>query len=176
MQVNQGAPVMVRHEIEIFAPPEKIWEWLSRVDLWEDWRQDVSGSYWLNGRGGTASFKWRLRKLFGITARVEAWDEEREFGWTGQFWISTLKQVMRIDGDFRRTRIVMESSVEGALVRPAPLRAMVRSQLNRTNEIYLGSLKTKLEAEKPRDETGQRQRSTGSALRPELPSRNPRLR
>lgn len=174
MEVNPGAPVIVRGEIEIFAPPEMIWDWLSRVDLWKDWHPEITNSRWLARPGINAQFKWRLRSVLGITARIESWEEQRELGFIGQSWSTTLRQVFRMNGDFRRTHIRAEASVEGPGYGFAPLRAVIGGQLARTNELWLGALKTKLESEKFKGQG----RSTNEAdeLPPEFPSQRPFLR
>jgi hypothetical protein len=148
MDVNMDAPLVVRRQIEVFAPPEMVWDWLSRVDLWQDWHPEVSSSKWLGQPGLNGPFKWRLRKVIGITAKVDSWDELRELGWTGRIWSTKITQVFRIEGDFRRTVIVSEAAMEGAACRFAPVRALALGQLERTNELWLGVLKTKLESEK----------------------------
>ncbi len=154
MDVNRNAPLVVRREIEIFAPPEMIWEWLSRVELWQDWHPEISRSHWAAGQGPNGVLKWRLRKVIGVTAQVESWHEQNEIGWVGHAWSTTVRQVFRIRGDFRKTRIVTEASVEGPGFGFPPLRAVVQSQLERTSELWLGALKTKLESEKTRVRIG----------------------
>ena len=180
MEVNRRAPLVVRKEIEIFAPPEMIWEWLSRVDLWQDWHPEISSSRWLAGRGVHGTFKWRLRKVLGVTCQMESWNELSELGWVAQVWSSTLRQVFRISGDFRRTRIVAEASIEGPGYGFAPLRSAVQTQLERTSELWLAALKTKLESEKVRTSIGStaasglpKRRGRGSAA---PPSKRPRIR
>lgn len=148
MLIDQRAPVVAHHEIEIFAPPDKVWDWLSRVDMWSSWRQDVSSSHWVEGHGRNGTFKWRVRNIMGFTARVEVWDEQRAMGWRAEVYGSEMVQVLRISGDFKRSVVTSDLSATGGLCRMRLTRAFVRSQLNRTNEIWLGSLKTKLEAGK----------------------------
>lgn len=148
MQIDDRAPVVAHHEIEIFAPPEKVWDWLSRVDLWASWRQDVSSAEWVEGYGPNATIKWRVGKLMGVTARVESWSETRELGWRAGIYGGEMLQVLRMSGDFKRTFVTSDLSCTGGLTRLRLTRAYLRSRLNRTNEIWLGSLKTKLEAGK----------------------------
>ena len=125
-----------------------MWDWISRVDLWASWRQDVSSADWVEGEGRNATFKWRLGKLTGFKARVELWQERREMGWRAAVYGGEMLQVVRMRGDFKRTIVTSDLSCAGGLTRLRPTRAYVRSKLNRTNEIWLGSLKTKLEAGK----------------------------
>ncbi|GEM_PF-1215614 len=155
MNINHDAPVTVRRQIEVFSPPEMVWEWLSRVELWQEWHPEISGSRWLEGRGRNGLFKWRLRKVVGMTCRMESWQEMREVGFVANAWSSTVRQVFRMDGDFRRTRVTAEASVEGPGYGLGLLRSAVQSQLERTNELWLGALKTNIESERVRARVGE---------------------
>jgi hypothetical protein len=148
MQIDTRAPVVARHQIEIFAPPDKVWDWLSRVEMWPSWRQDVSSAHWVNGGGANGIFKWRLRSLFGFTAQVQTWDAEREFSFRCSSYGSRLLQVIRVRGDLKNTSVTSDMSIAGGLVRFPPARYVIREQMCRSVEIWFGALKTKLEAGK----------------------------
>lgn len=145
MEINENAPVVLRHRIEIFAPPEKVWDRLSRVELWDEWRHDLSGSRHVRGTGEGSVFRWRHRKIFGTTATFESWKTLRELGWVSEPCGSRFTQVLRLSGDFRKTVVTAEASMEGRMVGNPFLRSLFESQINRTNEIWLGALKTRLE-------------------------------
>jgi hypothetical protein len=163
LRVNEQAPIYVRREITVFAPPEKVWDWLSRVDLWQDWHPDIAASYWLDedegkrgGYGGYGSpgqhpapggrmarFRWRQGPV-RVTSLIEAWDVSREIGWVGHAYSAVVRHVFRMDGDFRRTHIVSEQSIEGP---PASLmKPLIRGLAVRTCETWLAVLKTRLES------------------------------
>ena len=148
MMTDYDAPISERYEIEIFAPPEKVWDWLSRVDLWKSWRQDVTYAAWESGYGAGGTLKWRVRKLMGFTAYVETWSESREMRLRSSALMTQVFHSMQISGDIKKTRVTVRVSASGGLTRFRPTKAMLRGQLNRTNEILLGALKTKLEAGK----------------------------
>ncbi len=136
------------YEIEIFAPPDKVWDWMSRVDMWPTWRQDVSSAYWVNGQGQNGTLKWRLRKFIGFTADVAVWRREREMSWEAVSFGTRVAYSVVIDGDYRSTEVSLEVAGDGGLLRFFPTRALFLHNLNRSNEIWLGALKTKLEAGK----------------------------
>jgi len=148
MPIDQKAPVIARHKIDIFSPPDKVWDWISRVELWSTWRQDVSSAYWLSGDGANGSFKWRLKSLFGFTAKVDRWREQQEFNFHCNAYGSQLVQEILVRGDLKSTVVTSELSVSGGLVRLAPTRYIIREQINKSMEIWFGALKTKLEAGK----------------------------
>jgi hypothetical protein len=146
MRVNEQAPIYIRREITIFAPPERVWDWLSRVDLWQDWHPEIAASYWLGDSdegGPRARFKWRQGPV-RVTSLIESWDVEREIGWVGHAYSAIVRHVFRLEGDFRRTHIVSEQSIEGppiTLVGP-----VIRGLAVRTSETWLAALKTRLES------------------------------
>ena len=148
MRNNFQPDFSAQYEVKIFAPPDKVWEWLSRVDLWTSWRQDVSCAYWINGEGQNGILKWRLRRLIGFTANVAIWKREREMMWEAVSYGTRVNYDLRIDGDYRSTRVALDVSGKGGLLSLFAIRSLFSHQLNRSNEIWLGSLKTKLEAGK----------------------------
>jgi hypothetical protein len=165
LRVNERAPIYVRREITVFAPPEKVWDWLSRVDLWQDWHPEIAASYWLEdggygeqsrrgGQGGQhARFKWRQGPV-RVTSLIESWDVSKEIGWVGHAYSAIVRHVFRMDGDFRRTHIVSEQSIEGP---PASLmKPLMRGLAVRTSETWLAVLKTRLESLHERNPARQR--------------------
>jgi hypothetical protein len=146
LRVNELAPIYIRREITVFSPPERVWDWLSRVDLWQDWHPEIAASYWLEEGeegGPRARFKWRQGPV-GVTSLIEAWDVHREIGWVGHAYSAVVRHVFRMEGDFRRTHIVSEQSIEGF---PASFMGpVIRGLAVRTAETWLAALKTRLES------------------------------
>ena len=154
MEVNYHAPLLVRRSLDVFAPPQMVWDWISRVELWQHWHPEIGGSKWLGPPGANGAFKLRLRKVVGIVGRVETWEEQKRIGWVADFWWTTWRQVFEIEGDFRSTTVLAEGSLQGKMYSVAAVRTLGLGQLARTNELWLGALKTQLESEKFR--VGQR--------------------
>lgn len=152
MLQNYRPVLATQYEVNIFAPPGRVWDWLSRVELWTSWRQDVSCAYWINGEGQNGTLKWRLRRTLGFTANVAVWRREREMRWEAVSYGTRVIYQLRIDGNYRGTKVTMDVSGSGGLLKFFPTRSLFSHQLNRSNEIWLGSLKTKLEAGK--DDSG----------------------
>lgn len=142
---SSNALFEANYKIDIFAPPDKVWDWLSRVDLWTSWRQDVTSAYWVSGEGRDGTLKWRLRKVLGFTAKVAVWSREREMRWDAVSYRTRVSHVLRIDGDYRRTWVTLDATGYGGLLRFHLTRSLFIHHVNRSNEIWLGALKTKLE-------------------------------
>ena len=143
----QPASIKTRHEIEVFAPPKMVWNWISRVDLWSDWHPEIDASNWVSDEG-QGVFSIRVRKVLSLTCRIETMRVEREFGWESVLWFSTTKHALRIDGDYRRTTITCETWAEGPLARWTVFNGLLLNEVNRVIETGLGVLKTRLESEK----------------------------
>jgi uncharacterized protein YndB with AHSA1/START domain len=61
------APVHVRNELEMDAPPEVVWAWLIRAQLWPAWYGNASDVTFLSGTPPDLSSGTRFRwKTFGI--------------------------------------------------------------------------------------------------------------
>ena len=148
----QPAAIKAHHEIEVFAPPKMVWDWISRVDLWSDWHPEIDASKWVSDEG-QGVFSVRVRKVLSLTSRIETSREGREFGWESRFWFSTTRHVFRIEGDFRRTTITCDTSAEGPLARWAGVSGVLQDQVSWFIETGLGALKTKLEIAKSDDTT-----------------------
>ncbi|MFW6175172.1 MAG: SRPBCC family protein [Chloroflexota bacterium] len=147
MRINEDAPIVLRHEIDIFAPPEKIWQHLSQIEVWREWHPDIHDAHWVpSDNGSQMDFQWRVG-MFKVKSRIESWIETEEIGWSGSSWLAHGRQVFYIDGNYKSSRVWSEASIEGFLV--VALRGKAELLLNRFGGTWLGALKTKLEAEGP---------------------------
>ncbi len=86
-----SVPVHAYNEIEIAAPPERVWRWLIRAARWPQWYGNCAGLRFNDGGGGASeslgpdlapgrSFEWRT---FGTHVRstVVVFEPLRELGW-----------------------------------------------------------------------------------------------
>ena len=151
LTLNDQAPVVIRREIEIFAPPEVIWEWIRRVDLWSDWNSEISSSWLIDDDAVGARFKWR-KKLLGVRGKITSSRPGREWSWTGSYRMIGVSQTFYLDGNFRSTKLSTIAVFEGL---PARLLApLLRWYGSRWCEIWLGTLKTRLESQHERGRSG----------------------
>ena len=62
-----NCPIHVRNEIDITAPPERVWAWLIRAPLWPSWYVNSANVRLLDGISDLALgavFRW---KTFGVS-------------------------------------------------------------------------------------------------------------
>jgi len=82
--VDQSAPVLVHHEIDIHAPLDTVWQLHVNVNAWPSWQTDITDAHLDGAFELGASFTWtsfgftvtstiyhmteRTRVLWGVTA------------------------------------------------------------------------------------------------------------
>ena len=145
--INRNAPVVVEREIEIFSPPEVIWEWIRRVDLWVDWNPEVSSSWLIDDEAIGARFKLR-KKILGVRGEILEIATGRGWAWHGKCWGVRAHQEFRLDGNFKSTALSSTMSLEGPTTRA--LAPVVRKAATHWTEVYLGVLKTRIESQHER--------------------------
>ena len=144
MEINRYAPIVLRHEISVFAPPEQVWERLAQVEFWSGWHLDIGRAEWtddepMNRRG----FSFGV-KLFRFRAQLGIYDEPRVIGWEASHLFSRHRQVFRLDGDYRQTVLTSEASYEGRMPDMMPDR--LRGPLDRFGQTWLAAIKTNIES------------------------------
>jgi uncharacterized protein YndB with AHSA1/START domain len=81
-----NAPVQVSNEILIEAPPEIVWEWLVRADLWPDWYPNSSNVEFLSFgpklRFGHV-FRWKTFCVH-VISQVKECDFRERLAWNAR--------------------------------------------------------------------------------------------
>jgi uncharacterized protein YndB with AHSA1/START domain len=129
--------VWVRNEIVIAAPPETVWAWLVRAELWPEWYSNSADIHFISHAGldlrNRSRFRW---KTFGvrITSKVLEFEPCTRLGWDAHgigldayhAWVLT----PLADGS---THVLTEETQHGWLARLGnklmPRRMSVRHQL-----------------------------------------------
>jgi uncharacterized protein YndB with AHSA1/START domain len=79
-----NANVFAHNEIVIAAPPERVWAWLLRAQLWPEWYENSANVHFLSHTGPDLRDRSRFRwKTFGvrITSKVLEFEPERRLAW-----------------------------------------------------------------------------------------------
>ena len=144
MEINTNAPIVLRHEIPVFAPPERVWERLAQVEFWPSWHPDINDAAWtddnpMNNRGFTYAVK-----LFRFNARFQTYDEPRVIAWKAQHLFSIHRQVFRVQGDYRHSVLQSEASYEGRVTNF--MIAKFNNPLDRFGQTWLAAIKTSIES------------------------------
>ena len=63
-----SCPVHVRNQLSILSPPESVWAWIIRAQLWPTWYPNSANIRFLNGQPPDLALGTRFRwKTFGVT-------------------------------------------------------------------------------------------------------------
>ena len=142
MDVDRAAPVIARSEIEIAAPPERVWELVTDIGRWPEWDPGV-GSAALEGPLAPGStFRWKAGPGT-IVSTLRHVDPPREVGWTGKTMGIAGVHAFRLEPSGVGTRVVSEESWNGFPARL--LRGRMRRKLQRSLDAGLRHLKAAAE-------------------------------
>lgn len=143
--------VHARNEIEIAAPPERVWRWLIRAARWPQWYGNCAGLRFTDGRdepdlGADRSFEWQT---FGARVRstVRVFEPCREVGWDAQSRALRAYHGWTLEPSAKGCRVVTEETQAGLL--PMVARWYLRRMLLRGHQGWLEDLRGVAEAGDP---------------------------
>jgi hypothetical protein len=142
--IHEQATVKAKTEIRIGASPQVVWKVLSLVNQWPQWNPKVSKATLQGDLVPETFFKWKTGGM-GITSQIQKVEPEKSLIWTGS--MLGIKAIHKwdlfvLEGD--STRVIVEESLDGAIVRPFIGSKRLKSEL----ESWLNYLKKKSEEEK----------------------------
>ena len=138
------APVHVRNELEMEAPPDAVWAWLVRAQLWPAWYENAANVTFLEGSPPDLDpgerFRW---KTFGVTLESKvlefvpgeriAWDARGPGVDAYHAWVITKTP--------RGSHVLTEESQHGWLARLSS--AVMPQRMFRYHQIWLEALRQK---------------------------------
>ncbi|HYX76972.1 MAG TPA: SRPBCC family protein [Gaiellaceae bacterium] len=80
--VDRAAPVVARHEIEIAAPLEKVWQLHVDVNAWPSWQSEITAAHLDGPLEPGASFDWTSYG-FSVTSTVYDLVKQARVLWGG---------------------------------------------------------------------------------------------
>ena len=57
MEINRYAPIVLRHQIAVFAPPKQVWERIAQVEFWARWHPDIGRAEWTDDEPMNPNFQ-----------------------------------------------------------------------------------------------------------------------
>ena len=122
-------PVALRTERVIDAPPERVWSWLTRPDVWPDWFRGARAVRATSGRELAigARVRWWLMGA-PAHATIRRMREHELLAWEGGGAGVRAYHEWRLERVGERTRVVSSETARGPLARafPSVLRAILR--------------------------------------------------
>jgi hypothetical protein len=115
-KVDERAPVVAASEIEIAAPPEAVWEVLTKFENWPTWNRDVKS---MSVEGPVAEgtiFRWRAGPGT-ITSTIGRVEPPRLIGWSGKTLGIRAIHYWWLEPRDGKTFVRTEESYEGLVAR-----------------------------------------------------------
>jgi hypothetical protein len=173
-KLDENAPVRSVESITIDAPVATVWQLVSDLRGWPQWRSDARVTR-LGAIEPDARFRWKIRGA-SIRATFAVVAPERELAWTGvaMGWIKAIDRCRLAPAGDGRTTVTMEESMSG------PLLTFFYSsgKLRKGHQDMLRMLKTAAEAAAPGrsdDENSRRLRRDPDRVVDGYPVTAPRL-
>jgi len=126
-----GAPVRSRSEIEISAPPEVVWDVLTRFEQWPQWNPEVKSMSYDGPLAPGSEFRWKAGPGT-IVSTLERVEPPRAVSWRGRTMSIKAMHHWRLEPHDGGTGVETEESFSGLLAR------LLRGQLQKTLDKSLG--------------------------------------
>jgi uncharacterized protein YndB with AHSA1/START domain len=142
--------VYVSNKLNITAPPETVWAWLIRADLWSTWYPNSSN---MSIEGGTRStlergtqFRW---KTFGVTVNstVQEFVPYERIAWDAHATGIHAYHAWLIEETNNGCHVLTEETQNGWLARLG--KQLMPDRMHRFHQIWLEQLQVKAAGEMP---------------------------
>lgn len=80
---DKEAPVCSREEVVVTAPPETVWDVISKIDEWPRWNADIKEARIEGDLAPRTSFTWKAGPGT-IRSTLREVDRPHVLGWTGR--------------------------------------------------------------------------------------------
>ena len=140
---DKEAPVYSREEVVVKAPPETVWDVISKIDEWPRWNADIKEARIEGDLAPGTSFTWKAGPGT-IRSTLREVDRPHVLGWTGRTMGIPAIHVYRLEQADGQTRVVLEESWNGVLSRL--LRKPFQKTLDKAVRDGLRAVKTEAEA------------------------------
>ena len=144
-KINERAPVTAHLEIEINAPPAKVWSLLVDAPSWPKWEKQINAVTSDGPLAGGKKFMWKSGDT-EIQSQVQLFEPETWLAWTGSAMSAKaihVWQLQEVAGD--RTRVLMKESMDGPLMS----RLLPQDKLSAAGMEWLVALKRAAEPAPP---------------------------
>jgi len=114
--IHEGAPVTTHLQIQIAAPPAKVWALLIDAPSWPKWQKPIESVTAAGLLENGMRFSWRTGGT-NIRSQVQLFEPERRLGWTGTAMTANAVHVWELkpeSGD--QTLLTMKESMDGPLI------------------------------------------------------------
>jgi hypothetical protein len=124
-EIDTGAPIVSRTEIEIAAPPEVVWDVLTAFDRWPSWNPEVKSMSVQEPVVVGSTFRWKAGPST-VTSTIRHLEPFRLIAWSGRTMGIRAVDVFHLDAHEGTTLVREEESWDGLVAR------LFRKSLQRT--------------------------------------------
>ena len=142
MTPNGNAPVKTSAEIEIEAPPQVVWEVLTRFENWPNWNPEVKSMSFAGPLAPGSEFRWEAGPGT-IVSTLDRIEPPRYIAWRGRTLTIDAIHEWRLESRDGGTHVETEESYSGLLARL--MRGPLQKTLDSALEQGLGHLKREAE-------------------------------
>ena len=146
-----NSAVFVSNEIDIAAPPEDVWRWLIRAELWPQWYPNSSDIHFLSTSGPDLRERTRFRwNTFGvrITSKVLEFEPCVRIAWQAEgIGLEAYHAWLLIPLPDGGTHVLTQETQHGWLANLA--KRFLPHRMEKKHHLWLKSLKTSAESSPP---------------------------
>ena len=139
--IDKNAPVLAHVQIEIDAPPAKVWALLVNAPAWPTWNEDIAKVSVTQPLAPGTRFSWGAGSS-EVHSEVQLFEPEHRLGWTGTAYTAKAVHQWELSpASGSHTLVKVDESMDG------PLMAMLFSsqKLMEADRSWLASLKAAAE-------------------------------
>lgn len=114
--IQEDAPVTTHVQIQIAAPPTKVWALLIDAPSWPKWQKHIESVTAVGPLASGRSFSWRTGGT-NIHSQVQLFEPERRLSWTGTALTAKAVHVWELKPESgNQTLLAMKESMDGTLM------------------------------------------------------------
>ena len=114
--IHEDAPVTTHLQIQIAAPPAKVWALLIEAASWPKWQKQIESVTAAGRIGSGIRFSWRTGGT-DIHSQVQLFEPERRVSWTGTAMTAKAIHVWELKPEAgNKTLVTMKESMDGPLM------------------------------------------------------------
>jgi uncharacterized protein YndB with AHSA1/START domain len=140
--VDESAPVIARHEIDIDAPVAVVWELHTDVNSWPSWQKDITSAHMEGSFQPGTSFDWESFG-FPVTSTIYEVQPQTRVLWGGTAQGITGVHEWLLSATPQGVRVTTNESFAGGAVDAD--QAAMQSQLDASLASWLGHMKAAAE-------------------------------
>jgi uncharacterized protein YndB with AHSA1/START domain len=126
--IHEQAPVTTHLQIQIAAPPAKVWALLVDAPSWPKWQREIESVTATGPIGKGTRFSWRTGGT-NIHSQVQLFEPEHRLSWTGTALTAKAVHVWELKAEpGNQTLVTMKESMDGPwMARIYPQKSLVEA-------------------------------------------------